>query len=143
MLRPAALAPRTVPGRLVLGLCAALFLAERLAEAVGVAPAWTAGTLDDLVCMPLVLSLVTAAQRLGGRAPAWRLPVVHGLAVTAAYALFFEVLLPRWDARATGDPRDVLAYAAGFAVYHLVVGRRARPAARTRVTEPCIPPRAG
>ncbi len=143
MLPPAALAPRTVPGRLVLGLCAALFLAERLAEALGIAPAWTAGSLDDLVCMPLVLSLVTAAQRLGGRAPAWRLPPAHGLAITAAYALFFEGLLPRWDARATGDPRDVLAYAAGCALFHLVVNRPARRARPPRTSGACAPPPAG
>ena len=34
---------------------------------------------DDVLCLPLVLSAVLAAHRLGGRGPAWRLPLTHGI----------------------------------------------------------------
>jgi hypothetical protein len=93
----------------------------RLAEAAGRAPDWASAHADDLLVMPLVLTAVLAAHRLAGRPADWILPLAHSLPVLAAYSVFFEVLLPRWDARATADGADVLAYAAGWLVHRILL----------------------
>ena len=117
------LLPRSRTGRAALSACLALWVAERAAEASGTAPPWASARLDDLVCLPLVLSAVLALHRLAGRPAAWRLPWRHGLLVTACYGLFFEFVLPRWDAGAVGDAGDILCYAAGLAVFQLLINR--------------------
>lgn len=123
MAAPLELLPLRRAGRVALLICVLAWLAERAAEASGTAPTWTAARLDDLVCLPLVLAAVLALHRLAGRPASWRLPLVHGLLVTAGYALFFELVLPHWDVRAVADGGDVLCYAAGFVVFQLLINR--------------------
>ncbi len=117
------LLPRSRLGRAALLVCVAVWVVERVAEASGTAPLWAAARLDDLVCLPLVLSAVLALHRLAGRPAAWRLPLRHGLLVATAYGLFFEFVLPRWDPRAVGDAGDIVCYAAGLVVFQLLINR--------------------
>ena len=123
MAGPRDLLPRSRVGRITLSACLVAWVAERVAEGSGVAPPWAIARVDDLVCLPLVLSAVLALHRLAGRPAPWRLPLHHGLLVAAAYGLFFEFLLPRWDAGAVGDTGDILCYAAGLAVFQLLINR--------------------
>jgi len=110
----------------VLAACAVAFLAERLLEAAGRAPGWASSYLDDLACLPLVLTAVAAVHRAGGRPAHWCLPRLHGLAVVALYVVVFELWLPR-RGLGTADLRDAAAYLAGWALYHgLVDPRRPR-----------------
>ena len=123
MAAPLDLLPRRGAGRVALLICGLAWLAERGVEASGTAPPWASARLDDLVCLPLVLTVILALHRLAGRPPTWPLPLAHGLAVTLGYALFFEWVLPRWDARAVADGGDVLCYAAGLIVFQLLINR--------------------
>ena len=85
-------------------------------------PEWLTSYLSDVLCLPVILSLALAAhQALYGRRAT--LPGAWVLAAWATMALWFEVLLPRWSARAVADPVDVLAYAAGALLFQRWLNR--------------------
>ena len=79
-------------------------------------PPLVAFYLADLLFMPLLLSFALAGQQVVyGRD---HLPATWLLGAWAGASLWFEVLLPRWSARAVADPFDVLAYALGTLAFH-------------------------
>jgi len=107
----------------LLALLTVLFVVIRIGEATGSAPAWVRGYGDDLLCLPLVLSLALTARRLVGRSGSLVLPVSHGLMAVAFFAVLFEVILPVTRAAAVADPRDVFMYVAGFMFFQMYLNR--------------------
>ncbi|MBU6120571.1 hypothetical protein [Hymenobacter siberiensis] len=88
-------------------------------------PAGLASYLNDVLFLPLMLSLALAAhQTVYGRGAT--LPGTWVLAAWAGVALWFEGLLPLWSAQAVADPADVLAYAAGALIFQLWMNKRVR-----------------
>lgn len=85
--------------------------------------------LNDLLCMPLVLTLTLFLQRaFTFRDPGHVFTKYQvGIAVLY-YSLGFEVILPLFMPRYTADPLDVLAYALGGWYFYLFVN--VRPAVR-------------
>ncbi len=104
-------------GRGLLPVLVALFVVVRLLEAAGSAPGWVRGYGDDLLCLPLVLSVVLTAHRLAGRSGRFTLPGFHGLLAVLLFGILFEGILPLTAAGAVADPLDVLMYLAGFLVF--------------------------
>ena len=109
--------------RLVWLGCALAYVGLRLARGGGHLPGPLAWQSTDLLCLPLVLGLVLALQRLGGRPGSWTLPRSHGLLAAIAYSAYFEGLLPRLTPHAVADPRDVAAYFAGWLLFELLLNR--------------------
>jgi len=89
-------------------------------------PLFVAHHLTDVLCLPLVLGLVLAAQRCRSHDPLPRLPRWHGLIAVLIYAIYFEVILPRWDGRATADPVDGASYLIGWLLFEVFINRKAR-----------------
>jgi hypothetical protein len=109
-------------GRGLLPALVFFFVLIRMGEAQGMAPDWVRHYGDDLLCLPLVLSLVLMAQRLAagdGRI----LPVGHGLMAVGAFSVFFELVLPNFTTRSVSDPVDGLMYLAGFLVFQVFINR--------------------
>ncbi|RFP66569.1 hypothetical protein D0N36_02340 [Hymenobacter lapidiphilus] len=74
--------------------------------------------LADALALPLLLTLeLWGLRRFYFRQPAFVLPRSWIFSSWLAFSLWFEWLLPRFDARATADWRDVLAYALGGLVF--------------------------
>ncbi len=117
---PAALRPCA----LFTGAAGALYLAVRLTRPHPAWPAWIDAHLTDLLCLPLVLCLARAADARR-RGAARRLPPLHGLAVWLLYSGLFEGALPALG-RGTGDPADVVAYAAGWLLFEAALNRGPR-----------------
>ncbi len=119
-----------LPGILLL-MVLLLLLAHRGPVPVAVGR-WVDSYLDDLLFLPLVLGGVLTAMRLARRRRAWTVPLPLALVSLVIYATYFEAVLPRFSSRATGDFRDVLAYAAGFMLFMTALNRpaRARPGQR-------------
>ncbi|SHK68933.1 hypothetical protein SAMN02746009_01370 [Hymenobacter psychrotolerans DSM 18569] len=70
--------------------------------------------LADLLTLPLELTLLLwLMRRFYFRNPAFVLPTSWIFSTWLVMAVWFEGLLPRFDARATADPLDVVAYAVG------------------------------
>ena len=98
-----------------------LFCVIRLGEAYGWAPVWVRNYGDDLLCLPVVLSLVLAAHRLGGRPPSFVLPLGQGLLALVVIGVYFEGVLPALKTGAVGDPLDLLMYLAGFLLFQFAL----------------------
>ena len=110
-------------GRGLLPLLIILFVMVRIGEANGTAPQWVRGYGDDLLCLPLVLSLALTVRRLAGRTGCRRLPLFHGLMAVIFFGAFFEVILPLVKGPAVGDPWDLLMYLAGFMIFQWGLNR--------------------
>jgi len=110
--------------RPVFWVAVGLFAANRLLEFGGWAPAFARGYLDDLLCFPIVLTLVLCVQQMLRRDKgAYRLPFSHGLTALALYALVFEWMLPHYWGLGTADARDVLAYGLGVLIFYLFINK--------------------
>ncbi len=86
---------------------------------------WINSYLDDFLFLPLVLCGVLVALRLARKEAGWTVPLRLGLGAVLAYTMYFEGVLPRFTTRATGDPRDVVAYVAGLLFFTFVINRPA------------------
>lgn len=81
-------------------------------------PFWMSSYLEDLLCLPLLLSCTLFLMR-----KLKRLTVLHAghLLFTVAYvAVLFEGILPELSARYTADPLDVICYAIGGLVFYIL-----------------------
>ncbi len=72
--------------------------------------------LDDLLCMPICLFPILSGFRffLG---KSYRFPDAYLIGVWAFFSLYFEVILPRINARFTSDPVDMLCYGISMAAF--------------------------
>jgi len=104
-------------GKGLLPVLVALFFVVRLLEAGQCAPSWVCGYGDDLLCLPLVLSVVLTAHRLAVGSGRFTLPGFQGLLAVVLFGIFFEGILPLTAAGAVADPLDVLMYLVGFLVF--------------------------
>jgi len=70
--------------------------------------------LDDLLCLPIVLSVVLYIhRRFRVKSKLYRLPVAHILLAVVVVVMAFEVIYPVLTPRGTADVFDVFAYGGG------------------------------
>ncbi|TXK33742.1 hypothetical protein FVR03_18975 [Pontibacter qinzhouensis] len=104
-------------------LCFFLFLLNQVLELAGFY-IWPLHThLDDLLCLPLVLTLVLSVERRYFNSPEFVLPLSYVLSAFVFITVVFELLLPLFYTRFTADAFDVLAYAAGGITFHLLLNK--------------------
>ena len=108
-----------------------VFLALHVAELAQLAPTVARSYLDDVLCLPLVLTLLQVVSNLvvPDRPVSSRLAGMHLLAGRPAWwqgalalvyvSVVFELVLPRIADGFTGDVKDVLAYAVGWLVFEV------------------------
>ncbi len=73
--------------------------------------------LNDLLCMPVVLSLCLAAIRFYKKSMYLYVPIPVAYALTVFYIIYFEWILPQINDRYTGDIIDVALYLIGTTVF--------------------------
>lgn len=83
-------------------------------------PAFFQNYLNDLLCMPLVLSVCQYTVRKLKSDTLISLPVPLLILVTIGYATYFEWYLPQYDDRYTADWVDVLMYFIGMFFFYVV-----------------------
>ncbi|MGY3794816.1 hypothetical protein [Aquimarina sp. 433] len=76
--------------------------------------------LNDLLCMPLVLSVCQIAVRKLKSDTRILLPIPLLILVTIGYSIYFEWYLPQYDDRYTADWLDVLMYFIGMFFFYAV-----------------------
>jgi hypothetical protein len=138
-------------------LAIALFVVNRWwLKPAGVAPTFTHGYVNDLLCLPIFVPLSLLMQRWvrlrrHDRPPlAWEI-VQHWI----VFSVTFELIVPRLPGfRSTADAWDVVAYLVGAAVawigWHwrshaavagrLVAAGRCLAEVRSRIDGPCLAP---
>lgn len=108
-----------------------LYLANRyLLAGLDLAP-YKIPYLNDLLCLPIVLSLALWIQQK--LFPMTCRPVLNAAQVIFAvlyFALFFEVVLPAFSRRYTRDYLDILAYAVGGIIYYFFFNPQPKPLPR-------------
>ncbi|MBC5994168.1 hypothetical protein [Pontibacter cellulosilyticus] len=85
--------------------------------------------LDDLLCLPVVLTLILAAERVYFRNPYFVLPRTYTISTALLFSLVFELLLPVLHAKYTSDIWDVAAYGVGAAIFEFWINE---PAAQVK-----------
>ncbi len=103
-----------------------LFLLNQWLEHQGIYVPLLFSYLDDLLVMPIVLTLTLLFQRyVTFKDPGYTFSTWHVLVAIVYFSLIFEVVLPRYSSRYTADPLDVLAYAAGGALFYYFINQPA------------------
>lgn len=82
-------------------------------------PNWISFYFYDLLCMPIVLSIVLAVIRHFKKDINFKIPLLAIVSLTIYYAWFFEWLMPKYNARYTADALDVLMYVCGAALFYV------------------------
>ncbi|GHA64400.1 hypothetical protein [Pontibacter akesuensis] len=104
-------------------LCFILALANQLLELAGVY-IWPLHThLDDLLVLPLTLTIALAAERLYFDTPYFTLPLGYTLLALLLFCVVFEGVLPLLHTMYTADYWDILAYAAGALFFHTSINK--------------------
>lgn len=99
-------------------LCLLLFGISQLLEQLKIL-IWPVYThLDDLVCLPVSLTVVLAAERAYFCAPKYILPLRFTLLALLLFSIVFEVTLPLFSEKYTADVLDIVAYAIGAIAFH-------------------------
>jgi prepilin signal peptidase PulO-like enzyme (type II secretory pathway) len=94
-----------------------IFSANQLVEYHGVFIPLVHAYLDDLLVMPIFLSISLAFMRCVYNHPAGKLHPRQIIWGTAWIAVLFELVFPLYKSNHYPDPWDVLAYAIGAAVF--------------------------
>ncbi|MGB1204073.1 MAG: hypothetical protein ACPG5B_00435 [Chitinophagales bacterium] len=97
-----------------------LFLLNQIAEKCFqiFIPFWHAYG-DDLLCMPVVLSIALYIQRrFTFRNPNYIFSKTQIIVAVAYYALAFEYLLPAYHSAYTADKFDIIAYSLGAFLFY-------------------------
>jgi len=101
-----------------------LFMVNQILEKMGLFLPGISSYLDDLLCLPLGLSLILFVQRTFTpqkehyRMPLWQ--IIFGWLV---FSWWFEFHLPEISTKYTKDLWDIVAYAAGGGLFHLLINR--------------------
>lgn len=106
-------------------LCVLLFGLNQSMEKVGVY-IWPLHThLDDLLCLPIVLTLILIAQRLYFKNAHYTHPKRHLLIALLLFSVVFEWMLPMLSGRYTSDPLDIAAYTVGALLFQVTINKPA------------------
>ncbi len=80
-------------------------------------PIFVSSYFADLLCMPLLLSVILLAMRKTQGQPTLKLSWQMVLFACFYVSVAFEFLLPRLDIRYTSDPKDMLIYFIGGCIF--------------------------
>ena len=104
-------------------VCAILFIANRLLEWQGIFIRPLPSYLDDLLCLPIVLTIILAAERLYFKAPGFILPANYSWWAVAAFCVVFEGVLPFVSEKYTADVMDVFFYSLGAVIFLVTINK--------------------
>ena len=103
---------------ILFSICFILFIANQILEKLGIFIPILNSYLDDLLCFPIVLSIILFIHRR------WRvknnkytLPFQHVLIAVILFILIFEIALPIVSDKYIADIKDVLVYLIGVTFF--------------------------
>ncbi|MBD1397459.1 magnesium citrate secondary transporter [Pontibacter sp. JH31] len=107
-------------------ICVLLFMVNQALELAHVFIPLLFSYLDDLLAMPMVLTLILAAERAYFRNGSFVLPWTWVAGAVAAFAFFFELVLPPFSPKHTADWLDAVAYTCGGALFFFTINQPLR-----------------
>jgi hypothetical protein len=103
--------------------CVLLFLINQGLELSSVFIPLLFSYLDDLLAMPIVLTIILAAERIYFRNNNFVLPLGWVVGAVVAFSVFFELMLPPFSQKHTADWLDAVAYSVGAVLFHLIINK--------------------
>lgn len=88
-----------------------------------VVPVWISSYVADLLCVPFILSLFVMIVRFVKKQNTFRLPPSMIVFAVLYISFVFEYLMPKYSARYTADPVDVVFYFIGGVFYFFFQNR--------------------
>jgi hypothetical protein len=96
----------------------ALYIIVRLGRLSWYTPnEWVNNYMNDLLCMPIILTICLVGVRYLKRLPQFNLTPIMIFGMTTFYAVLFEYSLPNSSPLYTADIIDVIMYFAGAVFY--------------------------
>lgn len=83
-------------------------------------PSWINNYVNDLLTLPLVLSICLVAARRIKKEQQLQLPLPLILGITLFYCIYFEWYLPQHNSRYTGDWVDCCLYLVGALFFYIL-----------------------
>jgi hypothetical protein len=83
-------------------------------------PAFFSFYLNDLLCMPIILSVCLFTIRKISKRKDLKISLFSAFSLAAFYSVYFELYLPEVTTRYTQDITDVLLYFGGAFIFWLV-----------------------
>ncbi|WP_423819611.1 hypothetical protein V5739_03215 [Salinimicrobium sp. TIG7-5_MAKvit] len=111
---------------LLFSICLAAFLLNMALIKLAVdLPEFFTSHLNDLLCMPIVLSICLFIIRSFSRNKGIKISLFSACSLAALYSVYFELYLPDNSTRYTSDVIDVILYFLGAFAFWLVQGMEA------------------
>lgn len=104
-------------------LCILLWVSNQLLELNNIFIWPLHAYLDDLLCLPLVLTFILAVQRAYFKNHRIIIPLRHTFFAVAAFSVCFELVLPLFRDVYRADVLDVLAYSAGAFLFQVLINK--------------------
>lgn len=82
-------------------------------------PEFFTSYLNDLLCMPIVLSICLFLIKSFSRKKSIRISLFSAFSLAALYSVYFEIYLPQVNTRYTADFTDALLYFSGSLIFWL------------------------
>lgn len=101
-------------------LFVALYLIVRLSRDAVPFPYFIKNYFTDLLCMPVVLMLCLLGAKLIKRQAQLVLKFWLIILIAVEFIVIFEIILPKYSSRYTGDWVDGLMYIAGAVVFYFI-----------------------
>lgn len=102
-------------------VCLTIFLLNLLLlNLTSILPKFFSSYLNDLLCLPIVLSICLFMIRFFSKDEQIKIPLFSAFSLAAFYSIYFEIYLPDVTERYTSDVVDVLLYFTGALVFWLV-----------------------
>ncbi len=96
----------------------AIFLLGRLIVLTDIdQPWWMKNYLNDLLCMPIILSICLKVVQVLKKDSSIRISLFSVLSLATFYSLYFEIILPLFMERYTADVYDVNLYFTGALLF--------------------------
>lgn len=108
-------------------ICVFLFVVNQGLERAHIHIPFLFSYLDDLLVMPIVLTLALAAERAYFRDSHFVLPGTYVAGAVGAFSIFFELLLPPFFPKHTADWLDIVAYTLGAILFQLMLNKPTLP----------------
>lgn len=103
---------------LFLVCCLTLIAHQLIEKVIGLAFPLLDNYLDDVLAMPIILTIVYVEQRYVWKRIHQRLKITEVLLYTLVFAIFFEEILPQFHEGYTRDNWDYLAYLVGSLLFY-------------------------
>jgi hypothetical protein len=108
---------------LLFGICLTAFLLNMVLIKLAVdLPEFFTSHLNDILCMPIVLSICLFIIRSFSKNKGIKISLFSACSLAALYSVYFELYLPGTTTRYTSDVIDVILYFSGAFAFWLVQG---------------------